>query len=245
MEGGCIVDLALRKYVARRAMTRDEHVQGIVRALRPGRIVQKAIACLAVLLLAVASPVFAHGPEPHEVRSDEASLREDARTSGETDEASAGADAAAAAASGTTGLAAPQHTASSVLGGLHPATVHFPIAFLIGAALLALVGRLRPEKPMESGVRLLLTLGAIGAGIAMIFGWVHTGLWWGGGPTMQWHRWLGSGIAVVALFLALAARRGDTGPAFRGGLYALALVIGLQAYLGGELAHGPFHLAEH
>ena len=60
----------------------------------------------------------------------------------------------------------------------------------------------------DSVVGLIPGIGdAGGAVIAAIFGWIHTGLWFGGDTAMQLHRWNGMLIAVLGVVLAALAHR--------------------------------------
>merc|ERR1711998_109236 len=94
-----------------------------------------------------------------------------------------------------------------VLKRLHPATIHFPIALFLMAALTELFVGKRREAGLEPAVRVLIYGGAGGAVIAAIFGWIHTGLWFGGDTAMQLHRWNGMLIAVLGVVLAALAHR--------------------------------------
>ena len=130
---------------------------------------------------------------------------------------------------------------ASVLTSLHPATVHFPIALLLVAAWIELLAAARGSDKLANAATVMAWTGAAGAVVAAIFGWIHTGLWLGGGDTMQLHRWTGTALAFlapVAAFLALRERR----DAFRILIGLLALGVLLQGFWGAELAHGPNHL---
>ena len=134
-----------------------------------------------------------------------------------------------------------ERTDRSIWTSLHPATVHFPIALLLGAALAELIGTARPSEKLAAAVTVMTWGGAAGAAVAAIFGWIHTGFWLGGDATMDWHRWLGTGLAIAATVAALLERRADRRP-FLLLLIVIAAALPLQAYWGGELAHGPNHL---
>ena len=58
---------------------------------------------------------------------------------------------------------------------------------------------------------------------------------------MQWHRWTGTSLAVVAPIAAILSTRANRWP-FRILLLAMTLALQAQGYWGGELAHGPNHL---
>src|SRR3546814_3320287 len=95
----------------------------------------------------------------------------------------------------------------AVLKKLHPATIHFPIALFLMAAATELFVMRRKGAGLESAVRVLVYGGAIGAVVAVLFGWIHTGLWFGGDTVMQVHRWTGMLIAVLGIEMAYLAIR--------------------------------------
>ncbi|MEW4467005.1 DUF2231 domain-containing protein [Parasphingorhabdus sp. JC815] len=130
-----------------------------------------------------------------------------------------------------------------VLKALHPATVHFPIALFLMAALTELVIIARKGTGLEPAVRVLVYGGAAGAVVSAIFGWIHTGLWFGGDAAMQVHRWNGMLIAVLGLAMAyLASRALANRTPLRAAIFAMAALVLVQGFLGGELAHGANHL---
>lgn len=196
----------------------------------------------AILLLAAAAlPVQAHGDKPHD-ESASASVETDpnATANGRKQSDEANGEAPTHPAASETGGA----DFISLLKGLHPATVHFPIALLVVAALAELWMVWRPSRRLEGFIAICVKIAAIAAIVAAGFGWVHTGVWLGGDSVMQWHRWTGTGIAIFALVLAWLVdrveRRGRG--LFRAGLGIAAVAILVQGYWGGEIAHGPGHM---
>ena len=77
--------------------------------------------------------------------------------------------------------------------------------------------------------------------LAALFEWIHTGLWYGGDAAMQWHRWTGTALALIAPLAAWLVSRDNRTP-LRILLFGIAGAVLVQGYLGGELAHGPNHL---
>ena len=131
----------------------------------------------------------------------------------------------------------------AVLKKLHPATIHFPVALFLMAAATELFVMRRKGAGLESAVRVLVYGGAAGAVIAALFGWIHTGLWFGGDTVMQVHRWNGMLIAVLGIAMAyLASRPSQSRAWLRTAIFSMAALILVQGFLGGELAHGPNHL---
>ena len=129
----------------------------------------------------------------------------------------------------------------SIWARLHPASVHFPIALLLGAALIEVLSMIRGSASLASAAGVMTWLGAGGAVTAAALGWIHTGMWLGGDATMQWHRWSGTVIAIAAPMAALLSRL-ENRRAFRILLFVIASALLAQGYWGGELAHGPNHL---
>ncbi|QQN75179.1 hypothetical protein JD971_05745 [Croceicoccus sp. YJ47] len=212
------------------------------------------MAIVAASLLFV-GPVQAHGDEKHGEETsaapaaangdahDQAAMAQmgDGGAVGEPsaghDEASGGHDEAGGHADeGDSGVIA-------VLKKLHPATIHFPIALFLMAAATELFVMRRKGAGLESAVRVLVYGGATGAVIAALFGWIHTGLWFGGDTVMQVHRWNGMLIAVLGIAMAyLASRPSQSRAWLRTAIFSMAALILVQGFLGGELAHGPNHL---
>ena len=90
------------------------------------------------------------------------------------------------------------------LGRFHPIIVHFPIAFFPAALFTAVVGRRRPA--FSAPVQFLVVAGGIIAPISALLGWLNGG-WvaWDADPLLAVHRWLGTGIGVGGLLLAIWA----------------------------------------
>ncbi|MEE4539787.1 MAG: DUF2231 domain-containing protein [Erythrobacter sp.] len=132
---------------------------------------------------------------------------------------------------------------AGALKSLHPATVHFPIALLLMATLTELFVMARRTPECETAVKIMIYGGAAGAVVAALFGWIHTGLWFGGDIVMQLHRWNGMLIAALGLVAAwIASRNPQSRLALRLTLFAVAALLIAQGYMGGELAHGLNHL---
>jgi uncharacterized membrane protein len=130
------------------------------------------------------------------------------------------------------------------LGRLHPIIVHFPIAFFPAALFTAIVGRRRP--PFSAPVQFLVVAGGILAPISALLGWLNGG-WtlWDADPLLAVHRWLGTGIGVGGLLLAIWAWRRpweDRGGGMILALTLMTIAIAVQGWFGGALVHGVEHL---
>lgn len=130
------------------------------------------------------------------------------------------------------------------LGRLHPVIVHFPIAFFPAALFTAIVGRRRPAyaKP----VQFLVVAGGLIAPLAALLGWLDGGFALGKDDALlQFHRWLGTGIGIGGLVLAIWALRSpdkDRGPGMILALAAMTIAIIVQGWFGGALVHGADHM---
>ena len=189
---------------------------------------------MLALALGLAAPALAHGDETHGQEEAEQSEAREA----DSEDATSPSPVASPAESED-----HDRNVGSVLANLHPVTVHFPIAMLLFAALAELFSIGRNQTRMRPAASIMAAIGGIGASVAAIFGWVHTGLWFGGEGAMLWHRLIGTGLGLGGPVIAwLALRRSSARTALRILLALAAVAVVAQGWLGGELAHGAGHL---
>lgn len=199
-------------------------------------------ASLALLLSATVA--FAHGDEKHEEEATRPAVSAKVHAQPGHDMEAMGS--AAVSSETTQGHDAEQVESEGIAGtlkNLHPATVHFPIALFLMAALteLFVISRHTPEG--GAAVRVMIFGGAAGGVLAALFGWIHTGLWFGGDTVMQLHRWNGMLITALGVVSAwIAFRNPQSRLALRLTLFPIAALLIAQGYMGGELAHGLNHL---
>lgn len=124
------------------------------------------------------------------------------------------------------------------VGRFHPLLVHLPIGFLLLAVLL----EWWPSDKLRPAVRIGWGLGALAAVAAAGCGWLLASEA-GGGGTLFWHRWLGVGVAVLAVAGVWITRNGGLGAKGYGLL--VAGLLGLAGHQGGNLTHGETYLVEH
>ncbi|WP_345719595.1 DUF2231 domain-containing protein [Qipengyuania qiaonensis] len=204
--------------------------------------VLRLLASLALILSATVA--FAHGEEKHGEEDTRSAASEAVRAQPDHDMEAIGS--AAVSDETTQGHDAEQVESEGITGALkslHPATVHFPIALFMMAALTELFVMARRTPEREAAVKIMTYGGAAGAVGAALFGWIHTGLWFGGDTVMQLHRWNGMLIAALGLAAAwIAYRNPQSRIVLRLTLFLLAALLIVQGYMGGELAHGLNHL---
>nr|WP_314441946.1 DUF2231 domain-containing protein [uncultured Sphingomonas sp.] len=130
------------------------------------------------------------------------------------------------------------------LGAFHSIIVHFPIAFFPAALFTALVGRRRPA--FSTPVQFLVVAGGVVAPFAALLGWLNAGFELiDPDPLLLAHRWLGTGIGLGGLALALWAWRRpweDRGAGMILSLSVMTVAIAVQGWFGGSLIHGVAHL---
>lgn len=134
-----------------------------------------------------------------------------------------------------------------LLGRFHPVTIHFPIAFLLAAAGLELVGLVRKKPTLPDGTFFALGAGAAGALVSAALGWADAASLRFGSEdavVLGVHRWLGTFTAAgasVAVVLLLGLRKGHfpkLKPLYRTLLLASTLSVGIGAHFGGILVYG-------
>ncbi len=129
-------------------------------------------------------------------------------------------------------------------GRLHPMLVHFPIAFLPAALVTAVVGRKRPA--FLAPVQFLVIAGGIVAPLAALLGWFDAGFDYATDDwLLQFHGWLGTGIGLGALGLAIWSWRkpeASQGAAMIAGLSLITVSVVIQGWFGGAMVHGIDHM---
>jgi uncharacterized membrane protein len=127
-------------------------------------------------------------------------------------------------------------------GRLHPAIVHFPIAFFPAALFTAIVGRRRPA--FATPVQFLVVAGGIFAPIAAAAGWVE-GMSAEPDQVLTYHRWLGVAIGIIGAGLGVWAWKRpweDRGAGMILALTLMTIAIAAQGFLGAAITHGMEHL---
>lgn len=127
-------------------------------------------------------------------------------------------------------------------GRLHPAIVHFPIAFFPAALLTAIIGRRKPA--FAAPVQFLVIAGAIFAPLAAAAGWL-AGMSADPESILGYHRWLGISIALSGIALGIWAWRRpweDRGAGMILALTVMTIAIAVQGFLGAGITHGMEHM---
>jgi uncharacterized membrane protein/mono/diheme cytochrome c family protein len=135
-----------------------------------------------------------------------------------------------------------------LLGRLHPMAVHFPITLLCLAAILEVVTLKKFYSRLRPGIDLLVIIGAGGAVLSALLGWLLAGQEDYGGNTLTIHRWLGvatavlGSVAVSFLYLIEKENRVNLIKVYRGVLVFSAIGVITAGHYGATLTHGDTYL---
>ncbi|MDB5264366.1 MAG: hypothetical protein JWQ14_3649, partial [Adhaeribacter sp.] len=135
-----------------------------------------------------------------------------------------------------------------LLGRLHPLAVHFPVTLLCLAALLEIFTFKNFTSRLRPGIDLLVILGAAGAVLSAILGWMLAGQEDYGGDTLAIHRWTGVATAVLGivaagfLYIIQKQDRWNLIKYYRGILLFTAVGVTAAGHYGATLTHGEVYL---
>lgn len=136
------------------------------------------------------------------------------------------------------------------LGRLHPLIVHFPIALLVVALILEIYSWKKKDPSIQSGLNIILLLGAFSTLVAAVFGLLLKHQDEYSSNTLTFHQWSGIATVVVALtslyFFRLSHKRKNKQLTFCYRAFLVVSVIGvtIAGHLGASLTHGSDYLTE-
>uniref|UniRef100_UPI0039834482 DUF1549 domain-containing protein n=1 Tax=Daejeonella sp. TaxID=2805397 RepID=UPI0039834482 len=134
------------------------------------------------------------------------------------------------------------------LGRLHPLAVHFPVAFLVFAAILELFTLKKFGSALRPGINLLIAAGVISAIFSAVFGFLLS-LSGDYGEDLSLHQWIGIGTAFLGavswLLLNRILKKNQLNlvTPYRSILFLSALGVSLAGHFGASLAHGNDYLS--
>jgi uncharacterized membrane protein len=129
-------------------------------------------------------------------------------------------------------------------GHFHPLLVHLPIGMLAALAALEIAALLPRFKNAAASAGFILALAAPLAVVTAACGWL---LSLAGGydeNLLAWHKWLGTGTAVMAVVAAILFQRGKI-TAYRASLFVAVSLLMVAGHLGGSLTHGSDYLTRY
>jgi uncharacterized membrane protein len=123
-------------------------------------------------------------------------------------------------------------------GRLHPLLVHFPIALLLLAVIAEFLSLALRDARWRFVASVSLRAGAVSAVATAAAGWLLAAA----GPVeptvyLEWHRWLGTAVAVLATTAALAAYARATS-LYRVSLFTAGALLPVAGHLGAVLVWG-------
>lgn len=133
-------------------------------------------------------------------------------------------------------------TIQQFIGHFHPVLVHLPIGILILGGLFHLLSAIKSYAFLRPAVSLTYLLGAIGAIVSCISGYLLSQSSDYDAKLVGLHQWFGIGVALGALLLYMLLRFHVKEPLLR--LLSLAVLIGITitGHYGGSLTHGSDYL---
>jgi len=136
------------------------------------------------------------------------------------------------------------------LGRLHPMVVHFPIAFLIFAAILEIFTFKNFDSKFRPAIQLLVWIGAVSAVMAAGFGWLLANSDGIEGELLDLHQQVGIATAVLSLlvlfFLLKISKEQKSNQVliYRSFLFIAAVGVSVTGHFGASLTHGEDFLTE-
>lgn len=133
----------------------------------------------------------------------------------------------------------------ALFGKLHVVVVHFPIALVPFAAVLAIARRISGKTSLDEAADYAFYAGTLAAIVAAIMGWVAASQSSYPGTLssyLVYHRWLGTTVAVLAIATSAYLFKRKQSP-YRLTIYGtLAVLVLVTAHFGGSLIYGPNYL---
>jgi hypothetical protein len=128
-----------------------------------------------------------------------------------------------------------------LLGRFHVLVLHLPIGILLLAVLLELLALRQRFRALEASLPLIWLLGAAGALLTVVLGYLHATEGGFEGEVVNLHRWSGSLLALLAF--AAWAWRAELPESFSRFRFAPVILITAALFAtghyGGSLTHGP------
>lgn len=133
-------------------------------------------------------------------------------------------------------------------GRFHPATVHFPVAMIAGAALMEFLQIVRRKPGLSPATFAMTGIGLASCALATLMGWALAS---SKAPKelMETHRWAGVWtllVAVGAMVLVFKARasQGWIVQAARGSLFLGMIMVSITGHWGGQLSFGETYYSD-
>jgi len=132
-------------------------------------------------------------------------------------------------------------------GRFHPMVLHFPVGVLVTLFIVDVIGLFKPSEGLTLAGHVMLAIGTHTAVLAAVMGLL---LACGGGydeETLFWHKWMGFGVAAMAMMAAgfkIAELKGSLSmkQGYRGALVFALICLTFGGHEGANLTHGKTFL---
>lgn len=132
-------------------------------------------------------------------------------------------------------------------GRIHPLVVHFPIAFLLLAALVEAIAKQPKFQSLKNYTHYLWALGCISAFFAIVFGYFLSLSGDYNEDTVFWHKWSGIVLLFLSIICYYISKKKVSLPYYgnRVLIFLIAVTVFYTGHLGGNLTHGSTYLLEY
>jgi uncharacterized membrane protein len=130
------------------------------------------------------------------------------------------------------------------IGHFHPVLVHLPIGILLTGLFLQWLSDKEKYKNLQQAVPVVLLGGAIAALLSCITGYILSNTDDYDKTLVDWHQWMGIGVALLSSLLYLKVRNPRMAVNKNMLAIILLLLIFITGHLGGSLTHGSDYLTK-
>ena len=132
---------------------------------------------------------------------------------------------------------------SEFIGHFHVALIHLPIGILLIALLLLWLRKNEKYNISYQVIKIILLIGVLSALLSCITGYILSTTDNYEKPLVDWHMWMGIGVAIVSMFLYMKFARNEFDIIYKLLAIALFILIVVTGHLGGSLTHGSDYIS--
>ena len=132
---------------------------------------------------------------------------------------------------------------SEFIGHFHVVFVHLPIGILLIALLLLWLRKNEKYKISHEAIKIILLMGVVFALLSCITGYILSTTDNYEKPLVDWHMWMGIGVAIVSMFLYMKFARNEFDIIYKLLAIGLFILIVITGHLGGSLTHGSDYIS--
>ena len=132
---------------------------------------------------------------------------------------------------------------SEFIGHFHVVFVHLPIGILLIALLLLWLRKNEKHNISHQAIKIVLLIGVVFALISCITGYILSTTDNYEKPLVEWHMWMGFGVAIVSMFLYMKFARSEFDILYKILAVLTLILIIITGHLGGSLTHGSDYLS--